>query len=215
MSQLFVWVVTAHFLALLTPGPDFFLIVRTALRAGWPVAVWACVGIACANGLYIALALGGVALMGADSQLLRVLQGVGGLYLLSLGWAAWREAASGSLAPPTSVTSTTEPAGRGSLSRPGAWLAGFFSALLNPKNPLFYASLAALLGADVTAGWRWLLGLWMVTAVLVWDALVAAAAGHPRVRSRFARWLPALTRGCGAVLMASGGTLVGAAAFRR
>lgn len=214
MLQLFVWVAAAHFLALLSPGPDFFLVVRSALAGGWRRALWTCVGIAAANALFIAAALGGMSLLAPDSLLFRLLQVAGGLYLMHLGWTSWRQAAQ--------AASATGPSGTAAQALPAPvadrWRSlreGFASGVLNPKNALFYASLAALLGAEVTTGWRWLMGAWMVLAVLGWDTLVAAAAGHDRVRRRFGRWLPALTRGCGAVLFASGCAMVGAAGLRR
>lgn len=225
MLQLFVWVAAAHFLALLSPGPDFFLVVRTALAGGWRRALWTCAGIAAANALFIAAALGGMALLAPDSPLFRLLQAAGGLYLIHLGWVSWRQALpaglAGLAASPRggSASGPSDALGDGQPARAAErWRSmreGFVSGVLNPKNALFYASLAALLGADVSTGWRWLLGAWMVMAVLGWDALVAAAAGHDRVRLRFGRWLPALTRGCGAVLLASGCAMVGAAGVRR
>lgn len=214
MLQLFVWVAAAHFLALLSPGPDFFLVVRTALAGGWRCAVWACAGIAAANAVFIAAALGGMALLAPESLLFRLLQVAGGLYMVHLGWVSWRQAAAAGVGP---VHHGILPGARPApvADRWRALREGFVSGVLNPKNALFYASLAALLGAEVTTGWRWLMGAWMVAAVLGWDALVAAAAGHDRVRLRFGRWLPALTRGCGAVLLASGCVMVGAAGLRR
>ena len=59
--QHFFLVAGAHFLALLSPGPDFFLVLRSALRQGRRQANAVCVGIALANGVYIALAVTGVA----------------------------------------------------------------------------------------------------------------------------------------------------------
>jgi threonine/homoserine/homoserine lactone efflux protein len=49
--QQFLMIAAAHFLALLSPGPDFFLIARTSLSAGWRVAGGVCLGIAVANGV--------------------------------------------------------------------------------------------------------------------------------------------------------------------
>lgn len=51
----FLLIASAHFLALLSPGPDFFLVARSALAAGWRTASGACLGIALANGLFIVL----------------------------------------------------------------------------------------------------------------------------------------------------------------
>ena len=46
----------AHALALLSPGPDFFLVVRAAMVFGVRHASGVCLGIALGNGAYIAMA---------------------------------------------------------------------------------------------------------------------------------------------------------------
>ena len=56
----FAAVALAHFLALLIPGVDFFLIARTAMTSGWRNATGACLGIAAANGIFIAAAFSGI-----------------------------------------------------------------------------------------------------------------------------------------------------------
>ena len=56
--QDFLWIAGAHFLALLSPGPDFFLVARSSLAHGWRGATGACIGIALANGVFIAAAFG-------------------------------------------------------------------------------------------------------------------------------------------------------------
>lgn len=47
----------AHFVALLSPGPDFFLLVGYAVRYRMRGSTGLCVGIAVGNGLYILLAI--------------------------------------------------------------------------------------------------------------------------------------------------------------
>ena len=47
----------AHFVALLSPGPDFFLLVGYAVRYRMRDSTGLCVGIAVGNGLYILLAI--------------------------------------------------------------------------------------------------------------------------------------------------------------
>ena len=56
--QDFLWIAGAHFLALLSPGPDFFLVARSSLAHGLRGATGACIGIALANGVFIAAAFG-------------------------------------------------------------------------------------------------------------------------------------------------------------
>ena len=53
--ELFLLVAGSHFLALLLPGADFFLIVRLAARSGWRACVGLCTGIAMGNACYVAL----------------------------------------------------------------------------------------------------------------------------------------------------------------
>lgn len=47
----------SHFVALLSPGPDFFLLVGYAIRYRLRGSVGLCLGIAAGNGLYIILAI--------------------------------------------------------------------------------------------------------------------------------------------------------------
>ena len=61
--------------------------------------------------------------------------------------------------------------------------------LLNPKNALFYLSLAAALSA-VPSGALALYGLWMVAVVLIWDVFVAVALGSRRALERMGRAAP-------------------------
>ena len=53
-------VVLAHFLALVSPGPDFLLVVRSALRNTRQRALGVACGIALANAIYIGLCIIGV-----------------------------------------------------------------------------------------------------------------------------------------------------------
>jgi threonine/homoserine/homoserine lactone efflux protein len=205
--QQFLMVAAAHFLALLSPGPDFFLIARTSLSAGWRVASGACLGIAVANGLFIVSAFGGAAALRVDSPLFVVLQLGGCAYLLHLGVLFIRHAGASDLG----IVSVQDGLASGSVLGSGAWRRsagmGFLSGVLNPKNALFYASLAAMLtGPHASAGWKAVYGTWMFSIVLLWDVLVAVMIGNQAVLRRFARTLPWLERISGAflVLVATG-----------
>ncbi|WP_349975300.1 LysE family translocator [Pseudomonas sp. WHRI 8519] len=195
----FLIVALAHFLALLSPGPDFFLVARTSISAGWRVASGACLGIALANGLFISLAFAGLAVLQESSLVFIALQLAGALYLLYIGALFLRHAGRSSLA----AVGT-----RGAVS--GWWRGlgmGFVSGGLNPKNGLFYASLASMV-ASSSVGWKWAYGVWMFSAVLLWDLLVAAAIGNQRLLRRFAHALPWLERASGMMLIALAGALL-------
>lgn len=200
--QPFLMIAAAHFLALLSPGPDFFLIARTSLSAGWRVASGACLGIAVANGVFIVAAFAGTAALKPDSAWFVILQLAGCIYLLYLGVLFIRHAGTSDLA---NVPAKDGHAAR-SGHRFGAWRRaagmGFLSGILNPKNALFYASLAAMLtGPHASAGWKAVYGTWMFSVVLLWDLLVAIMIGNQAFLRRFERALPWLERISGAFLI--------------
>ncbi len=189
----FLIVALAHFLALLSPGPDFFLVARTSVSAGWRIASGACLGIALANGVFIAVAFAGLAILREGSTLFISLQLAGAAYLLYIGTLFVRHAGQ------------TELAAVHTHRAIGSWWRGLgmglVSGILNPKNALFYASLASMV-ASSSAGWKWLYSAWMFAVVLLWDLLVAVAIGNQRVLRRFARALPWLERASGIMLVA-------------
>lgn len=189
----FLAVAVAHFLALLIPGADFFLIARTALSHGRRRASGICLGIAAANGVLIAATFSGLALV-SEPTVLAVVQLAGGVFLLSIGVAFLRSAPGPEPAPGAAIT-------RGSWGR--SLGLGLASGLLNPKNALFYLSLASVLAGDppiVLLGY----GVWMFGIVLAWDLIIATAFGSPRALARLGRIVPVLTRVAGAFLLVFG-----------
>lgn len=138
----FLALALAHFVALLSPGPDFFLLVGYAARYRLRGSAGLCIGIAAGNGLYILLVIVGWSALRQFSWLFTLIELSGGLYLLWIGSQLVR-----STPQPLSLTKTTLhiPTWRKQI------LLGLGSALLNPKNALFYLALmTALLGPDVT-----------------------------------------------------------------
>lgn len=191
--QDFLFIAAAHFLSLLSPGPDFFLIARTSLAHGWRGAAGTCVGITMANAVFIGAAFGGLSVLRAGSTAFMVVRLAGCAYLLYLGWLFLRHAGRSSL--------ETVPAS-GKARWRGGIVMGFASAILNPKNALFYVSLAAVLASRQTSPAAMAAyGAWMVFAVLAWDMTVALAIGSSALRQRFARALPSLERLSGVVLI--------------
>jgi threonine/homoserine/homoserine lactone efflux protein len=200
--QQFLIIAVAHFLALLSPGPDFFLIARTSMSAGWRVASGACLGIAAANGAFIVAAFAGTAALRPGSAPFIALQLAGSAYLLYLGLLFIRHAGVETLNEVSERAGYLARRTRQAAAWRRAACQGFLSGILNPKNALFYASLAAMLaGAHASAGWKAFYGAWMFTVVLWWDVAVAILIGNRAVLQRFARALPWLERISGVVLI--------------
>ena len=148
----FLVIATVHFLALLSPGPDFFLVARTAITSGWRTASGACAGIALGNGVFIVAAFTGTAMLRPGSAGFIAVQFAGCGFLLYLGTLFLRHAGSTTLQAPEAADGSRAGGAHGWWRAAGL---GALSALLNPKNALFYATLAAMLnGPQANAATR-------------------------------------------------------------
>ncbi|WP_277422653.1 LysE family translocator [Photobacterium sanguinicancri] len=88
---IFVTVAVAHFLALLSPGPDFVIVVKSAIRNSGKNALGVALGIATANAVYIGLCLIGVgSILAASVPIMITLKVIGGLFLIYLAVQAIR-----------------------------------------------------------------------------------------------------------------------------
>lgn len=192
----FLALALAHFVALLSPGPDFFLLMGFAARYRLRGSAGLCVGIAAGNALYILLVIVGSSALRQFTPLFSAIELLGALYLLWIGWHLVRSQ------PGTLALNHTESASPGWRRQ---LLLGLGSAVLNPKNALFYLALmTALLGPDVTLLQQSVSGIWMVTVVLVWDLAVVIFIALPSVQRRLSNNIWKIERLAGVVLMVFG-----------
>ena len=79
---------------------------------------------------------------------------------------------------------------------------GLFSALLNPKNGLFYVSLASVLSQQHASTVLYVTcGVWMFAVVWAWDMALAHLLSAPWFLTRLQQYLPTIERAA-AVMMA-------------
>ncbi len=183
----------AHFLALLSPGPDFFLVAGHAVRRRLRGTVFICAGIALGNALYILLAIAGWSLIRHSPILYRCLEVAGAGYLIWMGCMLLRSSRQTAALP---VQETP------SLSPYRQLLAGLGSALLNPKNAVFYLTLmTVILGPDTTLPQHAFAGAWMTFLVFAWDAGLAAAISIPGVQRMLSKRIPLIEGIAGGVLI--------------
>ena len=185
--------------AMVIPGPDTFVVLRTSLADGPRAGTWAAAGSATGNLVWGSTsALGVAALLAASATAFSVLKLAGAVYLAVLGMQALLAAARGE--PLASAT-----AGRAARSPALAFRRGLVSDLLNVKAGLFWT---ALVPQFLATGSGALLPVAMVTAmtalVFAWltgYAHLAARLGGTLQRRRSARVVNGTV---GAVLLALG-----------
>ncbi|WP_114764175.1 LysE family translocator [Vibrio rhodolitus] len=183
----------AHFVALLSPGQDFFLIVGHSIRHKLQGSRFICLGVALGNAIYIAIAIFGWTSIRDNPVIFSVVEILGAGYLLWIGSRLLKSKASDAVleAEQEQVPSAIKQL-----------LLGLNSALLNPKNALFYMSImAVILGNEVTLVQQVFCGAWMFLVVLLWNLFIAATIGQPRVQTNLKHSIHLVERGAGIVLV--------------
>lgn len=173
----FLLIATAHLLAVSSPGPDFAIILRYAVRYGRQTAIWTSLGIGAGILLHITYSLVGIGLLIKTTPwLFQALTVVAAGYLIYLGQGAIRAKA------PTSVASDDEL--QASVpARRSAFLAGFITNGLNVKATLFFLSLfAVVISASTPLSYKVIYGLYMAIATAVWFCLLSILLTRPQVR---------------------------------
>lgn len=206
---LILTVVVAHFLALLSPGPDFLLVVKSGIRNRKNRAVGVAFGIASANAIYIFLCIVGVGeILSRSLPLMRVLKFLGGVFLCYVAFMALR-AKKGDYAY-IGAASACDAGAKASFL--GEYLTGFISGITNPKNLIFYLSLfSVVLNRNIGLSLKVALGLWMTVLVFLWDAFILFVLAQDRVRKAFSRIAFYVDKAAGTILGLIGITLVRAA----
>ncbi|HBV7902967.1 TPA: LysE family translocator [Citrobacter freundii] len=188
--------VLAHFVALLSSGPDFFLLAGYAVRYRMRGSTGLCVGIAIGNGLYILLAIIGWGILRQLPLLFTIIELLGAIYLLWIGSLLIRSR-------PQTLTGADARSTCPGFGK--QLLLGLGSSLLNPKNALFYLALmTALLGPSVTLLQQTMSGIWMTSVVLCWDLLIVMFIGLPQIQRRLTRGILWIERIAGGVLIIFG-----------
>lgn len=210
--DIFFTVVITHFLALLSPGPDFVLIVKSVAKHGAKKSLGVAVGIAIAHAGYIFLCLIGVGSILAKSPILIIIIKIlGGLFLIYLAIQAF-------LAKKADYVKLSlrdiSQAKAQTMIWVRAFINGFLAAFLNPKNLLFYLSLFTLvLNENVGMVFKISLGIWMTVLVFSWDVFIIYILSVPKIRERFTKFSYYIDKITGMILGGIGFSIIKSAIF--
>ncbi|WP_044419265.1 LysE family translocator [Halarcobacter anaerophilus] len=162
----FLTLALAHFLALLSPGVDFFIILSNSSKYGRYEGVLTSIGIAFANLFYILLALFGISLIKDNQTVFTLIKLLGSIYLLYIGFLLITSKKRELFNNKTTISKK-----RKALVK--FFSMGFLSAVLNPKNSIFYFTMFSISIKNTTPIFvQSFYALWMFFAVLLWDIFV-------------------------------------------
>ncbi len=181
----FLKVATVTLLAVISPGPDFAIVVKQSLNHGHRAAVWTAFGIGTGLCLHVTYSLLGIGvLLRSSPEAFTVLKIAAAAYLAWLGVSGLR-----SLPRDTEARAAPETAAEGGAkppSRQAAWRTGFMVNALNPKVTLFFVALFAAVISPrtprlVQAGY----GLFVPVAAMTWFCLVGYVFTRQKIRGAF------------------------------
>ncbi|MGP9800973.1 LysE family translocator [Rheinheimera sp. NSM] len=168
-----------HLMAVASPGPDFAIVLRYAVRFGRPQALAASVGIGAAILLHVTWSLVGIAvLIQTTPWLFKALSLAAAAYLAYIGILALR-----SKAPAHPEQTSAGSADEAAPSAGKAFTAGFITNGLNPKATLFFLSLFAVIISPLTPlSYKITYGVYMSVATAAWFCMLSVVLTHTKVR---------------------------------
>lgn len=185
--EVFLVIAFTHFLALLSPGPDFFLILTSLLQKGRRYTYGVVLGVTLGNALILMVCLFGFMMLGNLSiTILLVLKWMGAGYLAYLSFLCFK-AAQGANVNMTVEENILVKQESSYKSKIKSLALGLQSSLLNPKNIMFYSSLMLLIQKDFSLFQKLLMSTWMVGVVLIWNILLVKLLAQGRVLDKIKR----------------------------
>ncbi len=199
MVEELLLVATIHVLAMISPGPDFAVVLKTSLVHGRASALWVALGISVGIAFHAAYSIVGLAVIVSQSILLfNVIKYAGAAYLVWLGLKALRSSGEGSV---NSASETPEKA----LSRLKSFRQGLLTNILNPKATLYFLSLfTQVIDPNTAFVTKSGYGVFMVAATLVWFSLVAIFMTQRPIEALYQKAKTSIEKAFGIVLVALG-----------
>ena len=181
-------------LAVISPGADFALVSRNSYLYGRKQGIYTAYGIACAVWIHISYSVLGLSfLKHYITNLLHIIQYIGALYLMYIGYKTFTQQQISDHATHT-------------LLRPRqAFIQGFLGNSLNPKTTLFVMSIFAQLlrgnhGLMHLIGY----GMFISASHLLWFLLISLFCSTPVIRNKILRKQVSINRVIGTVLATLG-----------
>ena len=172
-------VTIVHLLALISPGPDFIVACRNAIKYSRKIGIWTAVGFGIGVCVHMSYAFFGFTWVISQSNfLLSSVKYLGAIYLIYLGIS--------SLFLKNIKIKLTTDQNSDQIKWYTATKMGLLTNLLNPKASLFFLSLFTLvIGPEINPTVMTILTLILVSTTVLWFSLVAIFLTHQKMRNLF------------------------------
>lgn len=180
--QDFLLLALAHFLALISPGVDFFIIINSTLKNGKRFGIMTAFGISIANLAYILLALFGITIIKENIYIFNSLKILGSLYLFYISYHLIQSKKRNLFNKHIKYENANRLF--------NSFIKGFISAILNPKNFIFYFTMFSItIEKSTPFSIQIIYALWMFFAVLIWDIFIVYVISLEKIKKVFNRYI--------------------------
>ena len=191
MTEFFT-VVVLHMFAVMSPGPDFFLISRQSIRYGRKIALWTAGGIGTGILFHSGLAVTGMLIILSSNDLyLIALKLICSFYLIYLG-----------LNSLLNVSNFDDDIiNKDKWTRAGGFTVGLITNITNIKALLFFISLFGVVLNSTSNSSLMLYGLYMAVMTFVWFASVSYIFTSYIFKEKFLKFFGVFEKLLGLVLV--------------
>lgn len=174
----FIAVFTITILSVISPGPDFFIVMRNSLSHTRRAGIFTAIGVATAVWIHVIYTLAGIGLILSQSIVLFMLvKYLGAGYLVYLGWNSLSSKKTDAL------QYTKENC---DLSDFQSFKMGFINNALNPKATLFFLSVfTQVVSLETPTYIQIIYGATASISCLIWFSLVATFLNHKKIKQAF------------------------------
>lgn len=196
--SLIVSVSLIHLLAVMSPGPDFFMALKNSITYSRKTGIYTAIGFGLGIAVHIFYSLAGLALIISQSIIIfNTIKYIGVLYLIYIGIQSFRSK--------RSTITIKKNAPKEDIASYQAIRMGFLTNVLNPKATLFFLSLFTLVvSPDTHTTTLIIISLIMIFDTMLWFSLVAIFITHTRVRQAYSRYQKAIEKVFGGILIIIG-----------
>ena len=198
----FLTIAILHLFAVMSPGPDFALIVRQSLCYDRKISIITSLGIGFGILFHIFLSITGVGIIISNSIILfDIIKISGGLYLMFLGY--------NSIASNVKIVLKVNQKSKNIKNNINAFLNGLITNILNPKATLFFLSLYTfIINNQPIVQIQIFYGIWMAIITTLWFCLLSIILTHPIIIKKIQKFLNIIQNITGIMLIVIGIQLI-------
>jgi len=178
--QEFIMLTIVHLLAVMSPGPDFAIVLRQSISFGRKTAIITSLGIGSGISIHVLYTLLGVGLLISQSAYMMITAKIlGAAYITYLGINLLRSKPN--LEQSASIAVDNDP-----KQQKKAFMIGFMTNVLNPKATLFFLAIfTTIVSANTPLIVQSIYGLWIIISTAAWFCLVSFLFSQQGVRQKF------------------------------